>query len=76
MFGTRVNDFCPREDSLIDFVWSNVPGTFREVGVLLLDVSVKIEIIDFLQPRIKEKLLENIIITPESSVIGIDYVHP
>ena len=65
-----------REDSFIDFVRRNVPGTFRRVGVLLFDVSVKMEIIDFLQPRIKQKLLENIIITPEKCVIGIDYVHP
>ena len=33
------------------------------------------EIIDLLQPRIKQKLRENIIITPEKCVIGIDYVH-
>ena len=64
------------KDSFIDFVRRNVPGTFRGVGVLLLDVSVKIEIIDFLQPRIKQKLRENIIITPAKCVIGIDYVHP
>ena len=64
-----------REDSFIDFVWRNVPGTFRGVGVLSLDVSVKIEIIDFLQPRIKQKLRENII-TPEKCVKGIDYVQP
>ena len=37
----------------------------------MLDVSVKLEIIDFLQPRIKQKLLENIIITPEKCVIVI-----
>ena len=43
-------------------------------GVLLLDVSVKMEIIDFLQPRIKQKLLKNIIITPEKCVIDIHYV--
>ena len=49
---------------------------FRGVGVLLLDVSVKMEIIDFLQPRIKQKPRENIIITPEKCVIGIYYVHP
>ena len=30
-----------REDSFIDFVWRNVPGTFKGEGVLLLDVSVK-----------------------------------
>ena len=49
----------------IDFVRRNVPGTFRGVGVLLLDVSVKMEIIDvkmeiidFLKPRIKQKLRE------------------
>ena len=40
----------------------------------MLDVSVKLEIIDFLQPRIKQKLREYIIITPEKCVIGIDYV--
>ena len=45
-----------REDSFIDFIRRNVPGTFRGVGVLLLDVSVKMEIIDFLQPIIKQKL--------------------
>ena len=43
-----------REDSSIDFVRRNVPGTFRGVGVLLLDVSDKMEIIDFLQPRINQ----------------------
>ena len=42
-----------REDSFIDFVRGNVPGTFRGVGALLLDISDKMEIIDFLQPRIK-----------------------
>ena len=41
------------------------------VGVLLLDLSVKMEIIDFLQPKIKEKLCENIILTPEKCVIVI-----
>ena len=41
------------------------------VGVLLLNVSVKLEIIDFLQPRIKQKLSENIIITPEKCAIII-----
>ena len=40
----------------MNFVWRNVPGTFRGVGVLFLDVSAKTEIIDFLQPRIKQKL--------------------
>ena len=44
-----------REDSFIDFVRRNVPGTFRGVGVLLLDISDKMEIIDFPQPRIKQK---------------------
>ena len=34
-------------------------------GVLLLDVSFKMEIIDFLQPKIKENLCENITLTPE-----------
>ena len=43
-----------REDSFIDFVRRNVPGTFKGVGVLLLDVSDKMEIIDFLLPRIKQ----------------------
>ena len=65
-----------REDSFIDFVRRNVSGTFRGVGVLLLDVSVKIEIIDFLLQRIKQKLLKNIIITPQTFPIGIDYVQP
>ena len=42
---------------LIGFVWiNNVSGTSRAVGVLLLAVYVKIEIIDFLLPRIKQKL--------------------
>ena len=49
------------EDSFIDFVRRNVPGTFRGVRVLLLDFSVKMEIIDFLQQKIKQKLRENII---------------
>ena len=44
-----------REDSFIDFVRRNVPGTFRGgEGVSLLDMSDKMEIIDFLQPRIKQ----------------------
>ena len=43
-----------REDSFIDFVQRNVSGTFRGVGVLLLDVSVKMKFIDFLQSRIKQ----------------------
>ena len=43
---------------------------------MLLDFPVKMEIIDFPQPRIKQKLRENIIITPDKCVIGIDYVHP
>ena len=59
---------------LVDFVLRKVPGTFGGVGHLLLDVSVKLEIIDFLQPRIKQKLLEYIIITLEKCVMGIDYV--
>ena len=65
-----------RKDSFIDFVRRNVSGTFREVGVLLLDVSVKMEIIDFLLPRIKQKLLKNITITPQKNMIGTDYVQP
>ena len=48
--------------------------TFRGVGVLLLEVSDKMEIMDFLQPRIKQSC-KNIIITLEKCVIGIDYVH-
>ena len=44
------------------------------VGVLLLDVSIKLEIMDFLQPRIKQKVREYIIITPEKCAIGIDDV--
>ena len=44
------------EDSFIDFIWRSVPGTSERVGVLLLDVSVKMEIINFVQPRIKQKL--------------------
>ena len=64
-----------REDSFIDFLRRNVLGTFGGgVGVLLLDVSVELEIIDFLQPRIKQKLQEYIIVTPEKCVIGIDNV--
>ena len=43
---------------------------------MLLDVSVKMEIIDFLLPRIKQKLFKNIIITLQKCVIGIDYVQP
>ena len=43
---------------------------------MLLDVSVKIEIIDFLQPRFKQKLRENITMTPVKCVTGIDYVQP
>ena len=48
-----------REDSFVDFVWRNVSGTFREVGVLLLDISVEMEFIDFLQPRIKQNCEKN-----------------
>ena len=44
------------------------------VGGLLLDVSVKLEIMDFLQPRMKQQLRENIIITPEKCAVCIDYV--
>ena len=47
-----------REDSFLDFFWRNVSGTFRGAGVLLLDVSVKMEIIDVLLPRIKQILLK------------------
>ena len=45
-------------------------------GGLLLDVAVKMEIMDFLMPWIKQKLFKNIIIIPQKCVIGIDYVHP
>ena len=62
------------EDLFIDFVRRNVPGTFRGVEVLLLDVSVKMEIIDFLQPRLKQILRENITITSEKCVIGIMFI--
>ena len=31
-----------------------MPGTFKGIGVLLLDISDKMEIIDFLQPRIEQ----------------------
>ena len=41
---------------------------------MLLDVSVKMEIIDFLQPRIKQELPENIIITPKKCVKGIMFI--
>ena len=57
-----------REDSLPIFFQRNFPGTFRG-GVLLLDVSVKMGIIDFLQPRIKQKLGENIIVIPQNTGI-------
>ena len=45
------------------------------LGVLLLDVSIKMEIIDFPLPKIKQKLPENII-TPKKCVIRIGYVQP
>ena len=45
---------------LIDFVWINDSETSRGggggVGVLLLDVYVKMEITDFLLPRSKQKM--------------------
>ena len=41
---------------------------------MLLDVSVKMEIIDFLLPQIKQKLLKDIMITLHKFLIGIDYV--
>ena len=44
-------------------VWDKRLWDVYRVGVLLLDVFVKMEIIDFLLPRIKQKMLENIIIT-------------
>ena len=64
-----------REDSFINFVWRNTCGTFRKVEVLLLDVSVKMEIIDFLLPRMTKRLFK-ISITPQKCVIGSDYVQP
>ena len=36
---------------------------------------LKMEIIDFLQPGVKQKLRENITITPGKRVTGINYVH-
>ena len=71
--GVIQNTFIVREYSFSDFVQRNVPGTFRGGRGLFLDVSVKIEIIDFLQPKIKQKLQENIITEPEKYV-SIDYV--
>ena len=44
------------------------------LGVLLLDFPVKMEIIDFPQPRIEQKLRENIIITPDKCLIGIMFI--
>ena len=42
---------------LIDFVWINISGMSRGAGRgLLLDVYVKMEIIYFLLPRIKQKM--------------------
>ena len=38
-------------------------GGGEPVGGLLLDVYVRMEIIDFLLPRIKQKMSENVIIT-------------
>ena len=46
------------------------------IGVLLLDILDEVEIIDFLQPRIEQKLLKNIMITPQVFLIEIDYVQP
>ena len=42
-----------QEHSFVDFVQTNVPGTFGEVGILLVDVSVQVGIIHFLQASIK-----------------------
>ena len=33
-----------REDSFIDFVWRNVPGTFRVVGVCCLTFLIRWEL--------------------------------
>ena len=43
-------------EKLINLVWINVSGTSRVIEVLLLAVSVKMEIIDFLLPRIKQRM--------------------
>ena len=72
----KITNYGFREDSSILFGETSL-GHLRHlggVGVLLLGVSVKLKIIDFLQPRIKQKLQQYIIITPEKCVIGIDYV--
>ena len=73
--------FTLREDSFIDFVRRNVSEAFfffffwgGGIGLLLLDVFVKMEIIDFLLPQIKQKQFKNIIIAPQKFIIGIDYV--
>ena len=50
------------------------PGRLGE-WALLLDISVKMEFIHFLQPRIKQNC-ESIITSPEKYVICIDYAQP
>ena len=45
-----------REYLFIDFVWRNVSGMFRGVRVLFIDISVNLEIKDFIQLRIQQKL--------------------
>ena len=64
-----------REDSFIAFVGET---SLRHSGgrALLPDVSVKVEIIDFLLPQIKEKLFKNTIITLHKLLIEIDYIQP
>ena len=42
-----------QEHSFVDFVQTNVPGTFGEVGILLVDVSVQVGIYTFCRQVLK-----------------------
>ena len=57
--GRLIYRFCPCRETTL--------GHLRGVGVSLLDVSVKMEIIDFLLPRIKQNCRKYDNYTPKMS---------